>query len=53
MQDIKTVYANKIIAERIFSNLELELSCKKIKPLYWDILSMGSKTRWFYHSRAA
>ncbi len=42
MSDIKNLNANKIIADRIFSNLDLDLSCKKIKAIYRDALSLGS-----------
>lgn len=42
MNDIKNLNANKIIADRIFSNLDLDLSCKKIKAIYRDALSLGS-----------
>lgn len=42
MSDIKTLYANKIMADRIFSNLDLDMSCKKIKRIYRDALLFGS-----------
>jgi hypothetical protein len=42
MSDIKNLNANKIIADRIFFNLDLDLSCKKIKAIYRDALSLGS-----------
>jgi len=42
MSDIKNLNANKIITDRIFSNLDLELSCKKTKAIYRDALSLGS-----------
>ena len=41
MSDIKTLYANKIMADRIFSNLDLDMSCKKIKKIYRDALLFG------------
>ncbi|MEJ7738702.1 MAG: transposase [Chitinophagaceae bacterium] len=34
MRNIKLMYYNKIMTERIFSNLGLDLNCKKIKRLY-------------------
>lgn len=34
MRTIKTMNHNKLIAERIFSNLGLDLGCKKIKQIY-------------------
>lgn len=42
MSSIKTINANKIIAERIFSNLDLNLNCKKIRRIYRDALFWGS-----------
>ena len=42
MSDIKTLYANKIMADRIFSNLDLDMSCEKIKRIYRDALLFGS-----------
>ena len=42
MSDIKTLYANKIMTDRIFSNLDLDMSCKKIKRIYRDALLFGS-----------
>ena len=41
MSDVKTLHLNKIIADRIFSNLDLDLSCKKINQVYWDALWLG------------
>ncbi len=41
MSDIKTLHLNKIIADRIFSNLGLDHSLKKIDQIYWDALSIG------------
>lgn len=48
MSTIKTLYLNKIIAERIFANLELDLNQRKIQSVYQDALFYGS-----IHSRAA
>ena len=42
MSDITTLYANKIMADRIFSNLDLDLNCKKIRTLYREALFLGS-----------
>jgi hypothetical protein len=44
MRSIKTYFINKYLAETIFSKLGLELSCKKIKKVYDDCLSIGSMT---------
>ena len=44
MEDIKTLYANRMLAQRIFSNLDLDLSCKKIKAIYYDAIFFGRKT---------
>lgn len=41
MSDVKTLHLNKIMADRIFSNLELDLSCKKIRRIYRDALWLG------------
>lgn len=41
MANVKTIYYNKFIAERIFANLELHLNQQKIDTLYQDILSYG------------
>lgn len=48
MNEIKTLNANKIVADRIFSNLGLDLSRRKIRALYRDALFFGSSS-----SRAA
>jgi len=42
MSDIKNLNVNKIMADRIFSNLDLDLSCKKTKAIYTDALLLGS-----------
>ena len=42
MSDLTTLYANKIAADRIFSNLDLDLNCKKIRTLYREALFFGS-----------
>lgn len=42
MGSIKTFCINKYMTETIFSNLALELSCKKIKQLYNQCLNIGS-----------
>ena len=42
MSDVKTLNANKIIAERILSNLDLDLNNKKIRALYKEVLFLGS-----------
>lgn len=41
MRNIKLMYYNKIMTERIFSNLALDLNCKKIKRLYHQCLDIG------------
>lgn len=41
MSNVKTLHLNKIVADRIFSNLGLDLSCKKINQVYWDALWLG------------
>lgn len=42
MRSIKTYCMNKYMTETIFSNLALDLSCKKIKQLYNQCLNIGS-----------
>ncbi len=42
MRNIKLLYYNKIMTERIFSNLALNLNCKKIKRLYNQCLNIGA-----------
>ena len=41
MSDVKTLHLNKIITDRIFANLEIDLSCKKIRRIYMDALWLG------------
>ena len=41
MADIKMYYMNKLITDRIFSNLEIDLSCRKIKKVYAECLNFG------------
>ena len=41
MRNIKLMYYNKIMTERIFSNLALDLNCKKIKQIYYRCLDIG------------
>lgn len=41
MRNIKLMYYNKMMTDRIFSNLALELNCKKIKRLYNQCLNIG------------
>jgi len=41
MSDVKTMHLNKIIADRIFANLELDLTCKKNMRVYRDALNFG------------
>ena len=41
MSDVKSLNLNKIIADRIFVNLDLYLSCKKIRKVCMDILWLG------------
>lgn len=39
--DIKMMHMNQLITERIFSNLDLDLSSKKIKRIYKQCLNFG------------
>ena len=41
MSDVKTLHLNKIMADRIFANLEIDLSCKKMRKVYLDALWIG------------
>jgi hypothetical protein len=41
MSNVKSLNLNKIIADRIFANLEIDLSCIKFRKVYWDILWLG------------
>lgn len=41
MSDIKTVHLNKIMADRIFNNLEIDLSCRKNRRVYLQALWLG------------
>ena len=41
MSDVKTMHLNKIMADRIFANLEIDLSCKKIRRVYRDAIWLG------------
>ena len=41
MLDVKTLYFNQYITDLIFSKLALDLSCKKIRRLYDECLSIG------------
>jgi hypothetical protein len=41
MRNIKLMYYNKIITQRIFSNLALDLNCKKIRRIYNQCLDIG------------
>ena len=41
MSDVKTMHLNKIMADRIFANLEIDLSCKKIRRVYRNALWLG------------
>lgn len=41
MSNVKTLHLNKIMADRIFSNLGADLSCNKIKQVYRDALWLG------------
>ena len=42
MSDIKTLHANKINADRIFSNLDLDLNNRKIRAIYRRAIFFGS-----------
>ncbi len=42
MSDIKTLHANKIAADRIFSNLDLDLNQRKIQAIYREAILFGS-----------
>jgi hypothetical protein len=41
MADIKMYYMNRLITNRIFSNLQIDLTCKKIKRIYAECLNFG------------
>jgi hypothetical protein len=41
MTDIKMMHMNQLITKRIFSNLALDLSCRKIKRIYNQCLKFG------------
>jgi len=41
MADVKTLHLNKIIADLIFANLEIDLSCEKIRKVYFNVLRLG------------
>lgn len=41
MADIKMMHMNQLITKRIFSNLALDLSCRKIKRIYNRCLNFG------------
>ena len=41
MANVKTWFSNRIITDFIFSNLEIDLSCKKIKRLFQKCLDFG------------
>lgn len=41
MSDVKTMHLNKIMADRIFANLEIDLTCRKIRRIYRDALWLG------------
>src|SRR6266542_105538 len=42
MRNIKLLYHNKFIADTIFSNLDIDPSCRKIKRLYNQYLYIGT-----------
>ena len=41
MADIKMMHMNQLITKRIFSNLALNLNCRKIKRIYNQCLNFG------------
>ena len=41
MSDIKTMYLNKIVADRIISNLKIDMTCKKNRRAYLNSLWFG------------
>lgn len=41
MADIKMLHMNQLITKRIFSNLAIDLSCRKIKRIYNQCLNFG------------
>jgi hypothetical protein len=41
MADIKMLHMNQLIAKRIFCNLALDLSCRKIRSIYDQCLNFG------------
>lgn len=42
LENIKRLHYNKLITDSIFSNLDLDLSCEKIKKLYKECIKIGS-----------
>jgi len=42
MRNIKVAWYNRFLTERIFSNLGLDLNCRKIKRLYHQCLDTGN-----------
>jgi hypothetical protein len=42
MRNIKMSYYNKFLTDRIFANLDLDLSCRKIRQLYHKCLNTGA-----------
>lgn len=42
MRNIKLLYYNKFMTEKIFSNLALDMNCKKIERLYRQCLEIGN-----------
>jgi len=41
MRNLKVMYYNKFLTERIFANLDMDLNCQKIKSLYTQCLDIG------------
>ena len=41
MADIKMLHMNQLITKRIFSNLAVDMSCRKIKRIYNQCLNFG------------
>jgi len=41
MSDVKTLYLNGIVADRIFSSLGFDLSCEKINRACWNAVWLG------------
>ncbi len=41
MADVKTIYFNKLMLDRFFAKLEIDLNCPKINAAYHELLNFG------------